>query len=153
MRVLFVCTGNTCRSPMAEGYFKHLCEKAGKKEISVSSAGTHAPLGRFPSDEAIAVMRDEGIDISQHRSVPLDAQMLELADLIVCMSSAHRFHVGSIKASAMKKTRLILEFADKKEQDLGDPFGGNKQLYAYCFHEMKGSLENLLLDLGKTDEQ
>ena len=146
MRILFVCTGNTCRSPMAAAYFKDLCEKGKRHGVHVDSAGTHAGTGALVPPEARKIMARYGIDLSGHRSKPLDKQMLQKADLIVAMTSSHRLSIGAVDSHALAKTRLLLEFNDG-QGDVADPVGGGEKCYADCFEVMKNALDNLFLDL------
>ncbi|MBA2743212.1 MAG: glycine hydroxymethyltransferase, partial [Chthoniobacterales bacterium] len=85
--VLFVCTGNICRSPMAEGLFHKLI--GNRKDISTTSAGLHAVRGQVPSYHAVQALRDEGVDISGIRSQPLTATLVERATHIFTMTGAH----------------------------------------------------------------
>ncbi len=80
--ILFVCTGNTCRSPMAEAFCKQLIQEKGFKELSCSSAGLAAYPGSPASEFSIKVMGEVGIDLSGHRSQPLNAEMVAQADEI-----------------------------------------------------------------------
>src|SRR5664279_2972193 len=98
MRILFVCTGNTCRSPMAGAYFKNLCEKSGRSDITVETAGTFAGEGEPASTQSTAVMKEYGIDLSAHKSSRLTKDKLNAADLIVAMTSSHRHHIGSMSS-------------------------------------------------------
>ncbi|HBC87857.1 MAG TPA: low molecular weight protein arginine phosphatase [Lentisphaeria bacterium] len=151
MKILFVCTGNTCRSPMAEAYFRSLCEKAGRDDIEVSSAGTFAGGGDCASQQTVAVMKDYGIDVSGHRSRMLSMDMVTGSDLIITMTDSHRQHIGSMLPAALKKTRNLLEFVQKKG-NISDPFGGTEKVYGDCFCEMKEALDNLFLEvIGKKD--
>ena len=150
MRILFVCTGNTCRSPMAEVYFKSLCEKSGRTDITVESAGTFGGEGEPASSQSVSVMKNYGIDLSMHRSSTLTKKKIDTADLIIAMTSSHRHHVGSISSSALKKTRTLLEFA-QKQGNISDPFGGTEKIYSDCFSEMKEALDNLFLEIIMKD--
>lgn len=149
MHILFVCTGNTCRSPMCEAYFTRLLEQAGISDVTVSSAGLFAGGGMPASHGSVTIMRDFDIDLSSFRNVQLDESILEQADLVVAMSTSHRAHIGAMNPDALDKTRLLLEFADQPETDVPDPFGGAKQVYRNCFEEMKKALDNLLLELDR----
>ena len=154
MDILFICSGNTCRSPMAEAYFRNLCEKAGIKDIHVSSSGTCAYQGHPASNLAISVMKDLGIDLTRHRSTPLDREMIESSDLIIAMTQSHRIQVGKLNPQALKKTKLLLEFS-KGKGDIADPFGADINVYSLCFDEMRDSLDNLFLEIksGKMVEK
>src|SRR5436853_6516369 len=85
--VLFVCTGNICRSPIAEGLFRRLI--GNRKDIEVASAGVHAVRGQPPSLYAAQVCESEGVDITDQRSEPLTAELVERATHIFAMTGAH----------------------------------------------------------------
>src|ERR1700745_3514528 len=86
-RVLFVCTGNICRSPIAEGLFRRLL--GNRKDIEVASAGVHAVRGQPPSLYAVQVCKEENVDISTFRSQPLTAALVDRATHIFAMTGAH----------------------------------------------------------------
>lgn len=136
---------------MAEAYFRSLCEKSGRRDMTVASAGTFAGGGDAASSQTVSVMREYGIDLSCHRSSMLTHDMINDADLIVTMTDSHRHHIGSMMPAALKKTRNLLEFA-QKEGNISDPFGGSEKIYEDCFSEMKVALDNLFLEVvGKID--
>lgn len=148
MNLLFVCTGNTCRSPMCEGYLKHLCEKAGMRTIAVASAGLSAGTGGQPaSANAVSAVRASGVDLSGHRNRPLTKKMAEQADLILVMTRTHRLLLGSMLPGALEKTHLLLEFAGRNNADVADPYGGSQETYDACFAEMKQALDPLFQTL------
>ena len=142
MHILFICTGNTCRSPMAEGYFRYLISKNKNAKMTASSAGTFAGDGELPSPNSVRTMKDIGIDISKYRSSALTHEMLDKADIIIAMTMSHKHFVGQMSAEAVKKTKLLGEYSSGGE-DVSDPFGGGADVYSFCFNTMKGSLENL----------
>ena len=86
--ILFVCTGNICRSPIAEGLLREILEAAGS-ELEVASAGTYGADAEPASGHAIRVLADRGVDIGSHRSRPLTSDLVEEADLVVEIGRAH----------------------------------------------------------------
>ncbi len=134
---------------MCEGYFKKLCREAGLDDVEASSAGVFAGTGERASEAARRALKEHGVDLSQHRSRTLDKPMLDAADLIVAMGSGHRAHIGRLSPHALRKTKLLLDYADKAGADVPDPFGGGADEYMHCFSEMKPALENLLLEVLK----
>lgn len=92
-------------------------------------------------------MRKYGIDLSGFRNRQLTKQMIADAGLIVAMTRSHRNRIGGIEPQALKKTHLLLEYADRPGADVADPFGGSVDVYGDCFSEMKSALDNLFLDL------
>jgi protein-tyrosine phosphatase len=134
---------------MCEGCFNSLRRKAGRQDLEAESAGTSADGGQPPSANAIEVMKRAGIDISGHRSRRLTAEMLQDAGVVVAMTRAHRFHIGKLLPAALKKTRLLMEFADRPDSDVADPFGGSPDVYGTCFEEIKEAVDNLFLDTIK----
>ena len=131
---------------MAGAYFKSLCEKSARADMTVESAGTFAGEGEPASAQSVAVMKDYGIDLSGHRSSTLTKGKIDSADLIVAMTSSHRQHIGSISPSALRKTRTLLEFT-QNNGNISDPFGGTEKIYSDCFGEMKDALDNLFLEV------
>ena len=134
LRVLFVCTGNTCRSAMAEGLARSaLAERVGVGPESladhgmvVASAGTAGGFGSA-SDHAVAVMGDRGIDISQHRSSHLSEDVIRHADHVFAMTRSHLDRIIGLVPQAADRVKLLL-----LDQDVVDPIGGDKGEYEAC---------------------
>ncbi len=147
MQILFVCAGNTCRSPMAELYFRELCHQAGCNNIVVRSAGTGAYNGGKISNFASMVMREYGIDAGAFRSSELTKSLVEESDLIVAMSRHHYVAILQLCPQAIGKTRLLLEFTENNPVsgmgDVPDPYGGDALRYRQVFELMRPCLERL----------
>jgi protein-tyrosine-phosphatase len=142
-KVLFVCTGNTCRSPMAETLFRH---RAGDIEWEASSAGTFAMPGSPASENSIAAMKELGIDISNHRSQPLTSELVNSVDLIITMTAGHRAQILDIFPEVEDRVFLINAFGTSKvPADVSDPFGGSLSAYTQIRDEIDRALSDLIL--------
>jgi protein-tyrosine-phosphatase len=144
--LLFVCTGNSCRSQMAEGYMKHLLQKKGKGHIEVLSAGTHAYEGASPSENASSLMKKFGVDISENKSKPVTEELIGQSDLILAMSGMHVKELNELYPESRNKTYLLREFEEKAnphDLDVFDPVGLPGYAYENCFDLMKKPLEKL----------
>lgn len=147
MEILFVCTGNTCRSPMCEAYFNFLCKSGGAENLNSRSAGVFVSGTSGASGNACSILNRFDTKIKEHRSRQLTKEMLEKADLIVALTESHRIHIGRISPETLKKTSLLLDFSGNFGDDVGDPFGGTEDAYRDCFEEMKEALDNLFCKL------
>lgn len=143
-KLLFVCTGNTCRSAMAEGIMKYILKKRKRDDIQVYSAGLCAiPNGRV-SDEAIEAVKIDGIDIENHRSTPITKDILDNADLIITMAKSHKDAI-LMKFPYMKgKVYMLKEYAYGVNEDILDPFGGDLEVYIRTKDEIRKALNILV---------
>jgi len=146
---LFVCTGNTCRSPMAEVIFrKMLSDRLGCREdelmdrgFAVVSAGLAAPRGAPASPEAVTLLREEGIDLSAHESQPVTEDLLFHCDYIFTMTRHHRDAVISAFPELAEQVRLL----SPENTDVSDPIGSGIDEYVRCREEI-GSYLKFWLD-------
>jgi RpiB/LacA/LacB family sugar-phosphate isomerase len=143
--VLFVCTGNICRSPMAQGLFADLVR--GRRDIEVGSAGIGAVGGQPPSIHSVEVMAELGIDIRQIRSKPLMAELVRRADFIFVMTYGHLDSMLLLFPSAAEKTFLLREFETDSpvmEREVSDPIGQSREIYRECRDQIRAALPRLL---------
>jgi RpiB/LacA/LacB family sugar-phosphate isomerase len=151
--ILFVCTGNICRSPMAEGLFRHLTARMGGKYRALS-AGVAAADGMSPSTHAVQALRELGIDITRQRSQALTPQLIREADLIFGMTHGHAHAVTMMFPEAAEKTFVLREFDDTLEdfdKDIADPIGGSYQVYLRCRDEIEQGIFSMLKHLQQSD--
>jgi RpiB/LacA/LacB family sugar-phosphate isomerase len=149
--ILFVCTGNICRSPMAEGLFRHAMR--GNGEYRASSAGLGALDGQPPSTHAVTACRQLGIDITAQRSRMLTAEAVRGADYIFGMTHSHVDHILLMYPQAAEKTFLLREFDETLhdfEKDISDPIGGSLEVYLNCRDQIEQGIASMLTFLQQT---
>jgi len=152
MRVLFVCSGNICRSAMAAGYFRQLTSDKGLSHVLVDSAGTLGIEGSPAAREAVEVMRDVGIDLSAHRSRGVRAEDLRTADIVVAMTRDHLEFLAARHPEG-HGDRVLLRYyeespdADSDAPDLEDPIGRSLEFYRDQLPVLVRCLDHLALHI------
>ena len=155
-RMVFVCTGNTCRSVIAQALAKRLLEQAGRADVSVDSAGVFAIAGMPASRQTDAVLQEAGLSCAAHRATPLSAEMVRDADLLLAME---RFHIEEILRrvpEASGKTHLLGAYGASEEDErlveIPDPIGKPLEVYEVCFRHIRDAVERVVKSLAVARE-
>ena len=149
MRMLFVCTGNTCRSPMAEAIARQVAEERGLADVVVTSAGTGAYEGATASDGALLVGMERGTDLGAHRSQPLTRELVADSEIVLVMSPQHLQRVRELGGEG--KAYLLTDFASHgaSARAVSDPFGGDLEMYRATYEELEREIRRVFDRLVK----
>ncbi|HYF93369.1 MAG TPA: low molecular weight protein arginine phosphatase [Symbiobacteriaceae bacterium] len=152
-RVLLVCSGNTCRSPMAAALMQHLWQKANPGwELEVHSAGTSAMPGDVASPHGVTAMRNRGLDLTAHRSRRVDDQAVADVDLILTMTGRHKESILGRWSHLSGKVYTLGEYAGTDEE-IADPFGGTLQDYEKTAVALEAKLQAIIYRIRKEGAQ
>lgn len=148
MKILFVCTGNTCRSPMAEYFAKEYIKKHNLNNFEVGSAGINAATGESATSEAIKVMKEQGIDITAHKSKMLMEADLEESDKVFTMTNSHKEVIEDMYG--YEEVYTLKHFVDSCEDcDILDPYGYDVGKYRETRDEIKQAVQELMKNLSE----
>ena len=136
-KILFVCTGNTCRSPMAENIFRAKAKSRGYKEVKVASAGLMCYEGEDMTENARLALKAMGIKAGKHKSRQFSLNMVEEYDLILTMTARHKAMIGDYD-----NVFTLAEFSG--EGDVPDPYGGDLNVYKMTAFELDTALEKTI---------
>lgn len=140
--ILFVCTGNTCRSPLAAVIARRSLMERDWRHVEVASAGIAASEGAPAAEQGLRVAEEQGLDLSGHRTQRLTPELVEWADLILGMGPSHVFAVQEMGAE--EKAALITDFADQGARGISDPFGGDIEAYRRTYADLARAIRAVL---------
>ena len=150
MNILFVCTGNICRSPMAEGLFRHMLPPERLREVHVHSAGTHGLDGVPAAPYAVQTTARMGVDISRHRARSLAPEMVRQADIILVMEPFHRdIVIRALPPEDRHRVQLLAAFDKLSQKDvIDDPYNMPQEAYQTCLERIQRCLESFLSQMS-----
>jgi len=151
-RILFVCSGNTCRSPLAEAVARRVIEEEGIENVEVSSAGTFALEGGCASSGSLEVARENGLDLESFTTRRLTSEILDATDLVLVMEPGHRSGVLGLSPLSDTKTKLLGELAGQRGPDavVADPFGGSLDSYRRTYRKIDQFVREALPNLTRS---
>lgn len=145
MNIMFICTGNICRSAMAHWMLKKQAEEQ-NKDIKVFSCGVYAENGDTPTKEAIQVMKEYNVDLTKHKATNIRNSNIEEMDLILCATLNHKNMVISMYPELIDKVFTMKEYVGFPKDDLNisDPWGYGIEVYRACAKEIKECIDRIL---------
>ena len=148
MKIMFICTGNICRSAMAHKMLEKKAEEQ-NKDIEVYSCGIWAMQGDIPTYEAIQVMKEYGVDLSTHRATNIQNSNIEEMDLILCATKNHKRNVIAMYPELKDKVFTMKEYGSypKDDLDISDPWGYGFDVYKKCAKEIEECINRIIKNI------
>ena len=145
INIMFVCTGNICRSAMAEKLLKKKLQDLGmSQKVEAYSCGTYAEADDTPTYEATTVMMKKyGIDMTSHRATPIRDSKIYDMDLILCMTNSHKNTLKLVCPDLVDRIFLLREYAGL-DGEISDPYGGTIKVYEECINDIEKCLDLLI---------
>lgn len=148
--IVFICSGNICRSPMAHYYMrKRLCDLGVENKYCITSCGTEANTGERATKYALYTISQYGVDMSKHRATNIKDANIENADYIICMTKMHYNFITGQYPNLVDKVYILKEMILNKEEyiDIDDPWGLDLQVYSGCAKEITDAVDKLIIKI------
>ena len=148
--IVFVCTGNTCRSPMAEYIFRKKAEKLGLVKLKISSAGTHAKKGDKINEKSAEILKEKGFDTSLFKAKTVDERALKQSLAIICMTDAQRDMLMEMRWQVLRAAgeeeieNNVYSFSELAGYQVMDPYGRDMECYRYVYELIDGGMSALI---------
>ena len=148
MKIMFICTGNICRSAMAEAMLTKMLKNEKKQDVEVYSSGIYAQTGDSPTLDAIEVMEEYDVDLKSHRATNTKESKIEEMDVILCATLSHKVAVMQEYPQLKEKVYTMKEYAEISKQnndyDISDPWGYGITTYRKCAAEIDTCLKQIM---------